>query len=129
MFSADAAYDDKKTYHRCVDLDLVPLNAYNLKRSKIKKFEQLKPSNQRKQCFSSESIKLRQQYYPSRISVERYQAILKELLQGRIVSVRSLVQVKKYIYCLVIRAKCMVWSTGIKFLLLFTIVNKNYILF
>lgn len=45
VFSTDAAYDAKRTYHRCVDLGLVSLIAYSPKRAKIKKFEQLKPSN------------------------------------------------------------------------------------
>ena len=97
LLTSDSAYDDKKSYHRCIQLQLTPLIDYNPKKSKIKQFLNLPPSNWRKHCLGAEGIRLRQKYYYQRMSVERYNSSFKEILQGRIVPVRGLKKVTKYI--------------------------------
>jgi len=97
LLVADSAYDDKKTYHGCIDLELVPLISYNHRRSKIKTFDALKPSNWRKRSLGEEGILLRTQYYHLRQSVEHYQSTFKEILKGRSVPVRGLVKVTQYL--------------------------------
>lgn len=98
LFLADSAYDDKKTYNKAINFGLVPLITYNPKRTKIKSFDRLKPSNWRKRSLGSEGIQLRQKYYYLRSAVERYQSSIKELLNGRGVPVRGLLKVKKHLY-------------------------------
>lgn len=102
LFLGDSAYDDKKTYGKAIGLGLAPLIPYNPKRAKIKTFKQLKMSNWRKRSLGSEGIQLREKYYYLRTAVERYQSTIKELLNGRVVPVRGLLKVKKYLYGLTI---------------------------
>ncbi|MHA1226834.1 MAG: transposase [Candidatus Hodarchaeales archaeon] len=97
LFMADSAYDDKKTYHRCVELGLVSLIAYNPRRSKIKNFERLKDSNWRKRCLGTEGTILYKKYYSGRSVVERYQSTLKEILNGRSLPIRGLVRVTRHL--------------------------------
>jgi len=59
VFTADAAYDDKKTYASCVELELVPIIDYNRKKSKVMKFDALRSSNWRKRCLGKENVALR----------------------------------------------------------------------
>ncbi len=98
VFTADAAYDDKKTYARCVELGLVPVIDYNRKRSKIKTFSSLRPSNWRKRCLGTEGVVLRDIFYRQRVAVERYQSTFKTILNGRSIPVRGLVRVIRHIY-------------------------------
>lgn len=97
LLSADSAYDDKKTYHRCVEIGLIPLIAYNPKKAKIKTFTNLRPSNWRKRCLGPEGFKLYQRHYSERGSVERYNSTFKEILVGRTVPVRGLLKVTRHI--------------------------------
>jgi hypothetical protein len=97
LLTADSTYDDRKSYHRCIELGIVPLIVYNPRNSKIKTFTQLKPSNWRKRCLGHEGIELYQQYYSKRGSVERYNSTFKEILSGRIVSVRGLNKVTRHL--------------------------------
>jgi transposase len=97
LLVADSAYDDKKTYQRCIDLNLVPLISYNPRKSKRNTFAALKASNWRKVSLSAEGVQLRSQYYHLRQSVEHYQSTFKEILKGRSVPVRGLVKVTQYI--------------------------------
>jgi len=97
LLTSDSACDDKKSYHRCVQLQLIPLIDYNPKKSKIKQFLNLPSSNWRKRCLGAEGIRLRHKYYYQRMSVERYNSSFKEILQGRIVPVRGLKKVTKYV--------------------------------
>jgi transposase len=97
LLSADSAYDDRKSYHRCINLDIVPLIAYNPRNSKIQTFAQLKPSNWRKRCLGPEGIELYQQYYFKRSSVERYNSTFKDILAGRVVPVRGLIKVTRHL--------------------------------
>ncbi len=97
LLTADSAYDDRKSYHRCIELDIVPLIAYNPRNSKIKTFTQLKPSNWRKRCLGPEGIELYQQYYSKRGSVERYNSTFKNILIGRILPVRGLIKVTRHL--------------------------------
>jgi hypothetical protein len=59
-------------------------------------------SNWRKRSLGSAGIQLREKYYYLRTAVERYQSTIKELLNGRVVPVRGLLKVKKYLYGLTI---------------------------
>ena len=70
LFMADSAYDDKKTYSRCIELGLVPLIAYNPRRSKIKDFTHVKSSNWRKRTLRVEGLSLYQRFYRDRAAVE-----------------------------------------------------------
>ena len=70
LFMADSAYDDKKTYSRCIELGLVPLIAYNPRRSKIKDFTHVKSSNWRKRTLGVEGLSLYQRFYRDRAAVE-----------------------------------------------------------
>jgi transposase len=97
LLVADSAYDDKKTYHSCIELELVPLISYNPRRSHSSTFETLKPSNWRKRSLGAERIRLRRQYYHLRQSVEHYQSTFKEILKGRAVPVRGLTKVTSYL--------------------------------
>jgi len=90
-------YDDKKSYRRCVELNIVPLIAYNPRNSKIKTFDQLKPFNWRKRSLGHEGIELYRQYYSKRGSVERYNSTFKEILLGRVLPVRGLIKVTRYL--------------------------------
>lgn len=98
LLIADSAYDDKKTYDKVINLELVPLINYNPKRSKTTSFNTLKSSNWRKRSLGSEGIRLRQKYFYLRSAVERYQSTIKELLNGRSIPVRGLFKVKKHLY-------------------------------
>ncbi|MHA1169702.1 MAG: transposase, partial [Candidatus Hodarchaeales archaeon] len=71
VLAADAAYDDKKTHVRCVELGLVPVIDYNRKRSEIKDFKSLRLSNWRKRCLGKEGVALRGTVYHHRVAVER----------------------------------------------------------
>ena len=97
LLTSDAACDDKKSYHRCIQLELIPLIDYNPKKSKIKRFSNLSITNWRKRCLGKEGIRLRKKYYSQRLAVERYNSSFKEILQGRIVPVRGLKRVTKYV--------------------------------
>ncbi len=97
LLTSDSACDDKKSYHRCVQLQLIPLIDYNPKKSKIKHFFNLPPTNWRKRCLDTEGVRLRQKYYYQRMAVERYNSSFKEILQGRTVPVRGLRKVTKYV--------------------------------
>jgi len=54
VFTADAAYDDKKTSARCVELGLVSVIDYNWKKSKYLTLSSLNRFNWRKRCLESE---------------------------------------------------------------------------
>ncbi len=97
LLTSDSACDDKKSYHRCVQLQVIPLIDYNPKNSKTKQFFNLPQSDWRKRCLGNEGIRLRQKYYYQRMSVERYNSSFKEILQGRTVPVRGLKKVTKYV--------------------------------
>lgn len=97
LLTSDSACDDKKSYHRCVQLELVPLIDYNPKKSKIKSFSNLSMTNWRKRCIGKEGIQLRQKYYSQRLAVERYNSSFKEILQGRTIPVRGLIKVTTYV--------------------------------
>jgi len=98
LFFADAAYDDKKTYHRCINLGMVPLISYNPKKARIKNFDNLPKRNWRKKSLGKEGWRIRKKYRGPRVSVERYQSSFKEMLQDRSIPVRGLNKVKKYLY-------------------------------
>lgn len=98
VLTADAAYDDKKTYARCIELGTVPVIAYNPKRSKIKIFTALRPSNWRKRCLGSEGVALRGTVSHQRGAVERYQSTFKSILNGRSVPIRGLIRVTRHVY-------------------------------
>ncbi len=97
LLTSDSACDDKKSYHRCVQLQVIPLIDYNPKNSKTKQFFNLPQNDWRKRCLGNEGIRLRQKYYYQRMSVERYNSSFKEILQGRTVPVRGLKKVTKYV--------------------------------
>ena len=94
---ADSAYDDKKTYSRCIELGLVPLIAYNPRKAKVKDLTHVKSSNWRKRSLGTEGLSLYQRFYRDRSAVERYQSTLKELLNGRSLPVRGLVKVTRHV--------------------------------
>lgn len=98
LLTSDSACDDKKSYHRCIELQLVPLIDYNPKKAQIKQFDQLPSTNWRKRCLGKEGVYLRQKFYSTRMAVEHYNSSFKEILQGRIVPVRGLEKVAKYVY-------------------------------
>ncbi|MHA1450071.1 MAG: transposase, partial [Candidatus Hodarchaeales archaeon] len=98
VFTADAAYDDKKTYARCVELGLVPVIDYNRKKSKVRKFDALRSSNWRKRCLGREGATLRGTVYRQRVAVERFQSTFKTILNGRAIPVRGLVKVIRHVY-------------------------------
>ncbi len=98
LFLADSAYDDKQTYHAAITLGMVPLIAYNPKKSKTKLFQHLKRRNWRKRSLGEEGIHLREQFGCLRSAVERYHTMVKDLLKGRGVPVQGLYKVQQYIY-------------------------------
>lgn len=97
IFVADSVCDDRKSYTSSIGLELVPLISYNPRKSKYKTFKDLPPSNWRKRALGEEGIRIRRQYYPLRMSVERYQSTFKAILNGRAVPVRGLVKVSSYV--------------------------------
>ncbi len=97
IFIADSVCDDKKSYASSIELELVPLISYNPRNSQYKTFKELPPSNWRKRALGEEGLCIRRQYYPLRMSVERYQSTFKAILNGRAVPVRGLVKVTSYV--------------------------------
>jgi len=97
LLMADSAYDDKKTYSRCIELGLVPLIAYNPRKARVKDFTLVKSSNWRKRSLGTEGLSLYQRFYRDRAAVERYQSTFKELLNGRSLPVRGLVKVTRHL--------------------------------
>ncbi len=97
LLTSDSACDDKKSYYRCVQLQVIPLIDYNPKNSKTRQFFNLPQSDWRKRCLGNEGIRLRQKNYYQRMSVERYNSSFKEILQERMVPVRRLKKVTKYV--------------------------------
>jgi transposase len=94
---ADSAYDDRKTYHSCITLGLVPCIAYNRKRSRTMTFDDLPQRNWRKRSIGREGIRIREENYTKRGAVERYNSTFKELLNGRSLPVRGLEKACKYV--------------------------------
>lgn len=97
LLFADAAYDDKKTYYAAQEHDLLPLISYNPRNSACKSFGSLGVNNWRKLVIGRHGELLREKYRGTRLSVERYQATFKELLQGRTVPVRGKNKVTRYV--------------------------------
>lgn len=97
LFTVDSVCDDKKSYRRCIELGVVPLIAYNPRKSKRKSFKELPPSNWRKRSLGKEGIRLYAKYYHQRGAVERYNSTFKEILAGRIIPVRGLIKVTKHV--------------------------------
>jgi len=98
VLTADAAYNGKKTYARCVELGLVPVIDYNRKRSKIKDFNSLRSSNWQKRCLEKEGVALRDTVYHQSVAVERYRSTFKTILNGRSVPARGLKRVIRHVY-------------------------------
>jgi len=94
----DAAYDDKKTYTKVIELEMIPCVSYNPRKSNIRSFSQLSTKNWRKRSLGAEGIKIRRSTRKLRLSVERYQATFKHLLQGRVLPKQGLTNAKKYVY-------------------------------
>ncbi|OLS24071.1 MAG: hypothetical protein HeimC3_21620 [Candidatus Heimdallarchaeota archaeon LC_3] len=97
VMTMDGAFDDKKCYSRNIELGLIPAISYNHKKAKIKHFNYLRKSNWRKIALGREGVRIRNLSTKKRSSVERYQSTFKDILKGRVVPVRGLIKVRKYV--------------------------------